>query len=185
MTRFFLLIRTWIICILLAAAAIFFGYQTYEVWSAKERHKVEKPVQKTLKPRTVRGVTYGRIPRFKTYEVIPEKNLFSSDRREKLPETSSTPSLVKTPRALDRRFALFGVVINSNEKKALVWNLNKKSASEREYIWVKVGDKIGDLSVSEITPEQITISKGGSTYTVRLSDQSGPQKRSILRKVIK
>jgi type II secretory pathway component PulC len=183
--RFFLLIRTWIINILLAGAAVFFGYQTFEVWSVKEKREVDKPVQKPLKAHAVKRVAYRRIPRFKTYEVIPRKNLFSSDRREKWPEKSPTPALVKKPRALDHRFALYGIVINSNEKKALVSNLNKKNASEKEYIWVKVGDKIGDLNVSEITPGQIIISNGGSTYTVRLSDQSGPQKRAIMRKAIK
>lgn len=179
------LIRTWIINILLSGAVLFFGYQTFEVWFAKEKQEVDEPVQQTLEPQAVRRVPYLRVPVFRTYEVISQKNLFSSDRREELPETPATSSPVKAPKVLDQRFVLFGVVINSNEKKALVYNLNKKSASEKEYIWVKVGDKIGDLNVSEITPDQVIVSSGGSTHTVRLSERSNPQKRSTVRKVTK
>jgi hypothetical protein len=77
---------------------------------------------------------------------------------------------------------LFGIVINGSEKKALVANLDKKSAKGKKYIWIKVGDKIGNLNVSEIQPEQIIITQGGRTYTIRLSDPNRPQKRVRKRK---
>jgi hypothetical protein len=117
--------------------------------------------------------------------VIPQKNLFSSDRREKLPKRTPTPSRVKPSKPLDNRFALFGIVINSKEKKALVSNLDKKKASDKKYIWVKVGDKIGKLNVSEINSKQITITNGASAYTVRLSDPGRRQKRSAVRRASK
>jgi translation initiation factor IF-1 len=180
--RFFLLIRTWIICTLLAAAAIFFGYQTVEVWSGNDRLEVNEAIQKTPKRQVNRRVTHRRNPRYNVYEVIAQKDLFASDRREKLPEKSPTPSPVKAAQPLDKRFALFGIVINGGEKKALVANLDKKSAKEKAYIWVKVGDKIGTLNVSEIQPEQIILTQGGRTYTIRLSDQSESQRRVRGRK---
>ena len=180
--RFFLLIRTWIIGILLAGAAVFFGYQTYQVWTPKAELEVDPPVQKPLKPRADKRVAYRRNPRYNTYEVIAQKDLFASDRREKLPEKPLTPTRVIPAKPLDRRFALFGIVINGSEKKALVANLDKKTAKEKAYIWVKVGDKIGTLNVSEIQPEQIILTQGGSTYTIRLSDYNHPQKRAIRRK---
>jgi len=83
---------------------------------------------------------------------------------------------------LDKRFVLFGIVINGSEKKALVANLDRKNATGKEYVWVKAGDKIGNLNVSEIQPEQIIITQGGNTYTIRLSDHNHPQKRAIGRK---
>jgi hypothetical protein len=153
--RFFLLIRTWIICTLLAAAAIFFGYQTVEVWSGNDRLEVNEAIQKTPKRQVNRRVTHRRNPRYNVYEVIAQKDLFASDRREKLPEKSPTPSPVKAAQPLDKRFALFGIVINGGEKKALVANLDKKSAKEKAYIWVKVGDKIGTLNVSEIHQRRV------------------------------
>jgi translation initiation factor IF-1 len=183
--RFFLLIRTWIICALLAAAAILFGYQTVEVWSgndSNDRLEVDKAAQKTPKRQAVRRIVYGRNQRYNVYEVIAQKDLFSSDRREKLPEKSQTPAPVKAVQPLDKRFALFGIVINGSEKKALVANLDKKSAKGKAYIWVKAGDKIGNLNVSEIQPEQIIITQGGRTYTVRLSDHNQSQKRVRGRK---
>ena len=185
MMRFLILIRTWIMNILLAGAAVFFGYQAYEIWSGNDNMEVNRPVQKPLRPNAVRRVAYRRMPRYQTYEVIPGKNLFSSDRREKLPETSPAPSPAKPAKPLDRRFALFGIVINNNEKKALISNLDKKNASEKKVVWVKVGDKIGDLSVTEIKSGQITLTQGASTHTVRLSDQTSSQRRSKGRKVKK
>ena len=182
--RFFLLIRIWIIGILLAGAAVFFGYQTYQVWTPKAELEADQPVQKPLKPSADKKVAYRRNPRYNAYEVIAQKDLFATDRREKLPEKSPTPSPVIPAKPLDKRFVLFGIVINANEKKALISNFNKKSATEKEYIWLKVGDKIGNLNVSEIQPDQITITERGNTYIIRLSDQDHPQKRSIMRKAI-
>jgi len=182
--RFFLLIRTWIISLVLAAAAVFFGYQTFEVWSAKDQPEFNQPVGKPPQANTARKVVYRRNPGYDTYAVIAEKNLFSSDRREKLPEKSPPPAPVVPLRSLDNRFALFGIVIDGDEKKALILNLNKKSAAEKEYIWLKVGDKIGNLNVSEIQPDQIVLTERGNTYIIRLSDQDHPQKRSVMRKAI-
>jgi hypothetical protein len=183
--RFFLLIRTWVISILLAGAVMFFGYQTFEIWFFNDKGGVTKPARKTVAPGAHKRVAYRRNPPYKTYEVIAQKNLFSSDRREKVAETSPTPSPVKPAKPLDSRFALFGIVIEGNEKKALVSNVNKKTAMEKEYIWVKVGDRMGNLIISEIKPEQVIVTEGGNTYIVRLSDSSYQQKSRSVRNVKK
>ena len=182
--RFFLLIRTWMIGLMLGAAAVFFGYQTFEVWSANDKLEVNKPVEKPPKAVAARKVAYRPNPRYNTYAVIAEKNLFSSDRREKLPQKSPPPKIARPLRSLGIRFALFGIAIEGDEKKALISNVDKKKAAEKEFIWVKVGDKIGTLNVSEIHPDQIIITENDNTYTIRLSDQDHPQKRSIIRKNI-
>ena len=180
--RFFVSLRLWIISMLLAAAAIFFGYQAYMVWH-KDTPAVGKPVQKPLKSRADRKIVYRRNLPIAAYEVIANKNLFSNDRKEKLPDKPPpTLSRVIAAKPLDRRFALFGVIIAGDQKEALVSNIAKKSAKEKETIWVKVGDKIGDLNVAEIQAEQIIITRGGSTYTVRLSDPNKYKKRSVTRK---
>jgi hypothetical protein len=182
MMRFFLLIRTWIIGMLLAAAAVFFGYQAFEVWSGDDPPAVKKAVQKPPKHRVDRRVADRRNQRSKNFEVIAQKDLFSSDRREKLPEKAPTKAPVKAAQPLDKRFALFGIVIEGSEKKALVASLDNKSAREKPYIWVKIGDKMGNLNVSEIQPEQIIITRGGQTYTIRLSDHNPSQRRVSGRK---
>jgi hypothetical protein len=182
MMRFLLLIRNWVIGILLAGATVFFGYQTVQVWSAADTLEAGQPDKKQPGARAKRKIAYHRAPRFNAYEVIPRKNLFSRDRREHVPEKSPKPSPGKQPKPLDNRFALFGIVIKGGEKKALVANLDPKTAAEKKYVWVKVGDKIGNLNVSEIQSEQILLTEGGRTYTVRLSDQSHQQKRSGLRR---
>ena len=183
--RIFSIIRTWIIGLGLAAASAFFGYQTFEVWSANDTVAVSKTAEKPPKARAARKVAYHRNPRYNTYAVIAKKNLFSSDRREKLPEKSPPPKTAKPFKSLGIRFALFGIVINGDEKKALISNFNKKNATEKEYIWLKEGDKIGTLNVSEIQSDQIIITERGNTYTIRLSDQDHPQKRSFMRKNIR
>ena len=183
--RFFLLIRAWIICLMLAGAAGFFGYQTFEVWSGNGKLEVKETVQKTPKRHVERRVAYRRNPRYNTYEVIAQKNLFAIDRREKLPEKPPTPSVVIPAKPLDSRFVLFGIVIKGDQKEALVSNLDRKTATEKESIWVKVGDKIGTLNVSEIQSAQIILTQGGSTYTINLSDQNHSQRRPIMQKKIK
>ena len=180
--RFFLLIQAWIICLVLAGAAGYFGYRTFEVWSGDDKLEVKEAVQKTPKRQVDRRLAYRRNPRYNVYEVIAQKDLFASDRREKLPAKAPTASPVKPAKPLDKRFALFGIVINGKEKKALVANLDKKNAKGKEYIWVKAGDKMGNLSVSEIQPEQIIITQGGSRYIIRLADHNHPQKRARGRK---
>jgi hypothetical protein len=167
---------------LLAAASGFFGYQAYGVWSANDEPVVRKADQKPSNTRGVRRGTYRRNQPSTNFEVIPQKDLFSSDRREKLPEKPKTTAPVKAAQPLDRRFALFGIVIEDSEKKALVANLGKKSAKDKAYIWVKVGDKIGNFDVSEIQPEQIILTQGESVYSIRLSDPNKPKKRSVTRK---
>lgn len=183
--RFFLLIRTWIINLLLAGAAVFFGYQTFEVWSANDKLEVDTLVQNPPTPLAERRVAYRRQPRYNTYEVIAQKDLFASDRREKLPEKPPAPASVMPAKPLDSRFVLFGIVINGDQKEALVSNLERKSATEKEYVWVKVGDKIGTLDVSEIQSEQIILTQGASTYSVRLSDQNHAQRRPVMQKMTK
>ena len=175
--RFFLLIRTWIICMLLAAAAVFFGYQAFEVWSGDDQPDVKKAVQKPPTPQVKRSGAYRRSQRSTNYEVIARKDLFSSDRREILPDESKTTAPVKAAQLLDKRFALFGIVIDGGEKKALVANPDPKSAKGKAYIWVKVGDKMGNFNVSEIQPEQIILTQGGQSYTISLSDPKESKKR--------
>ena len=183
--RFFILMRTWIINLLLAGAVVFFGYQTLAVWFANDKLEVNQPARKAVAASAHRRVAYRRNPPYKTYEVIAQKNLFASDRREELPDASPTPTPVKPAQPLDSRFALFGIVISGSEKKALVSNLHKKTAVEKDYIWVKVGDKIGNLNISEIKPEHVIVTQGGNTYIIRLSDPSYQQKSYNSRKVRK
>jgi hypothetical protein len=114
--------------------------------------------------------------------VIARKDLFSADRREILPEKSATAAPVKAAQLPDRRFVLFGIVLDSSEKKALVANPDPKSARENAYIWVNVGDKMGDFDVSEIQPEQIFLTQGGQTYTLRLLDHEPSPRRASGRK---
>ena len=180
--RFFHLIRTWVICMLLAAAAVFFGYQAFEVWSGNAQPDVKKTVQKPQTPRVNRSGAYRRNQRRTDFEVIARKDLFSADRREILPEKSATAAPVRATQPPDRRFALFGIVLDSREKKALVANPDPKSARENAYIWVNVGDKMGDFNVSEIQPEQIFLTQGEQTYTLRLLDHEPSPRRASGRK---
>ncbi len=166
----------------LAGAVAYFGYQTFTTWFAKGNLS-HQGAQKTSAIQTRKKATLYRTPPFRTFEVIAQKNLFASDRREKMPTKPQAPSRSKPPSPLDRRFALFGIVIDGNVKKALVSNLNKKVGPEKAYIWVKIGDRVGNLQVSDITPEQIIVIQKGYEHIVRLSDKSQPQKRSIKRNV--
>ena len=183
--RRLLSMRSWITNLLLVGAAAVFGYQTHAVWSADNGLEVDKLVQKPPTRHVDRRIASRHPSRYSAFEVIPRKDLFASDRREKLPEKSPTPARVIPAKPLDKRFVLFGIVINGRQKAALVSNLAKKSATEKASVWVKAGDKIGTLSVSEIQSEQIILNQGGHRHTVRLSHQNHFQKRPVTRKKIK
>jgi hypothetical protein len=63
MMRFFPLMGTWVVCMLLAAATVFFGYQAFEVWSGDEQPDVKKAVQKPQTPQVNRSGAYRRNQR--------------------------------------------------------------------------------------------------------------------------
>ena len=180
--RFFILIRTWVMNLLLAGAVLFFGYQTFEVWFPNDKLEVNQPARKAVAPSGHQRVAYRRNQPYETYELVVQRHLFASDRREELPDATPTATPVKPAQPLDSRFALFGIVIIEGEKKALVSNLDKKTAVEKDYIWLKIGDKIGQLVISEIYPEHIIVTQGGYPYIIRLSDPSYRQKSYNLQK---
>lgn len=184
--RFLVLIRNWIISFLLAGAAVFFSHQTLKVWSSEDTSKDVPAARKPLHLPAVKRTPHRRAPRYKTYEVISEKNLFASDRREQSYEAPEAAPPAMPSKPPGNVLALFGVVINGNEKKALVSNPEKRRGKEeKENIWVTVGDKIGNFEVRMIKPEELILFHGGSAYTVLLSDQSHPEKKAILRKLPK
>lgn len=187
---FFHLIRNLVVWVLLAGAVAFFGHRTYGVWFAgkalegsEDTQETSPSVRRPPAPRARRSLAYRRVPPYSTYEVVAGRNLFSSDRREEVPEPEApvAPAPVVPLRPLDSRFALFGVVIEGDQKKALVWNLNKAGPTDKDYVWVRVGDEVGNLKISEIGLDRLVVTLGDSTYTVRLTDENYQKQRRVVR----
>lgn len=77
------------------------------------------------------------------------------------------------------QFLVMGIVIAPDEKVALL----KQPKNSNEVIRVKEGQKISDWTVSEITPESVTIEQSGITDVVKLSDNvlSAAQKQKLMQ----
>ena len=77
------------------------------------------------------------------------------------------------------QFLVMGIVIAQDEKVALL----KQPGYSDEILQVKEGQKLSDWTVSEITPEFVTIERGGVSEVVRLSDNvlSAAEKQRLLQ----
>ena len=172
--RFFLLVRTLLVWALLAGAAAFFAHRTYELWLSDDPVAGGAPeaARPAAVPRVPRSTSYGRPAPLASYDVIPQRSLFSEDRSEGLPEDPMAPVIVLPPRPLDTRFALFGVVTEGGRRRALVANLEKRSTADPDEVWVEAGDVLGTLTVLEIGASQIVLSDGTTEHVVRLSERS-------------
>jgi hypothetical protein len=77
------------------------------------------------------------------------------------------------------QFLVMGIVIAADEKVALL----KQQKSGNEVFRVKEGQKFSDWTVSEISPESVTIRQRGVTDVVKLSDNvlSTAQKQKLMQ----
>jgi hypothetical protein len=75
---------------------------------------------------------------------------------------------------------VIGIVIAQNEKVALLKQLKKSN----EIVHVKEGQVLSNWTVSEITPESVTIQQNGVTDVVKLSDNvlSAIEKRTLAQR---
>jgi len=185
--RLFLAMRTLVVWALLAGAAVFFSRQTFEIW-APDGLRVSESGEPTVRstPRSLgvarapRAAAYRPQPAYGVYDVVSRRNLFANDRgAETVGEVTapafSAPRLPSMP--LDSRFALFGVVIEDGRKRALVWNLGKRTPADRDEVWVKIGDVLGNLSIVAIEAGRIVVSDGSTEHVVRLVDGAHQKRR--------
>ncbi|OQX65022.1 MAG: hypothetical protein B5M55_04895 [Desulfococcus sp. 4484_242] len=190
--------KIWLINLMLIIAAALAGIEVYGVWSnirpSEPPKRSASIASKKEEQRPVETIARTPPPPEEYFEPVVAKNLFSPDRTAYRPETSDSPEPALTAEAEKnlKGLSLYGVVIANDCQKALVMDKLSKNrpfpgkAPRRgpgrdETLWVKVGDVMGDFTVTAIAPDKISLSAGGATYDLFLHDKENPKSRSTVK----
>ncbi len=171
--------RITLINIVLAGLLIFFGIKFINIWSEEMNSVLETPITEKPKDKPKKKAAKAGMPLESSYEVVAEKNLFSSERAE-LKQEEKPEQRAQNPRqvrAYADKLVLYGVVVMEDYKKALVHN-PKSVKGKRKARWVEEGDRIGHLTVISIERDRVLFKGGDKEYTMFLYDKGKPKKRT-------
>ncbi len=179
--------RKWLINIILLGAAVFLGGKAYEDWHRIEETTPEAPVAR--QPRTAPRETPVKMKRNsrKHYDVVAEKNLFSSKREEPPPRVDppvkkkKVNPKVKKAKRQSKRVVLYGVFSMNGDRKALVQDPSVRGRKKRN-IWVREGEAVAGMTVSRIESGRILLNDGVENYEIPLYDRNKPKPRTSARR---
>lgn len=177
--------KVWLVNLCLAGLALFLGLKTYDLWTTEEKPPVpemQSPQKEGRYPRVAKSsvVNRGRV-RESAYKGVAQKNLFSPDRAEFIPEEPEKPEPeVKKLSLLGRKITLYGVMIMGDYKSALISNPFRE-ADERKNKWVKPGDTVGELEVIGIEKARILLAEKGEKYEIPLYDEGRARKKARVK----
>ena len=168
--------KIWLINFVLTVLALIMGFNTYNVW-VRDEQKIEIKDNKKFKtPLNVKKINSRKTLPESSYRVIVDKNLFSPDREEFIPEKTETE--VKQVKISGRKITLYGVIIMDNYKKALIDN-PAREMDDPLHKWVKEGDMVGDFIVATINNESILLKEGIKKYEILLYDEKKRRPQTI------
>lgn len=183
----FMFSKIWMFNIILVACAIFFGIRAHDVWTGKEKTVPKKQAERAVSRPEKRSAGRRTAPE-SAYRVIADRNLFSPDRKEFIPEE---PEKEKEPepevrqlRVSGKTVTLYGVIMTDNYKSALISN-PVRGDDERKHRWIKKGDKIGDIAVADIQKESILLTEGDKKYEILLYDRKKSGTKNTVEKNIR
>lgn len=178
--------KIWLINISLAVFVVFFEIMSFDVWSqgAKPIQEIQ-PGKSSEKPLPGKSVMERTTPPESTYGIVADKNLFSSNRSEFIPEKPKPGPGAEPgpPKISEKMIFLYGVILMGDSKQALISNPEtgtqdgKKRAKDK---WVKVGDTMGNFSVADIKKDRIILADGASTHEILLYDKNKPTRKIIV-----
>jgi hypothetical protein len=173
--------KIWLINISLAVFVVFFGIMGFDVWLKGDETIPEIQTAKSPeKPLPGKGIMERTMPPESAYGIVAEKNLFSSNRSESIPEKQKPGPL----KISEKMIFLYGVVSTGDRKKALISNPEPGSEAGKgpaaKDKWVKVGDTIGNFSVAEIRKDRIILTQGANTHEILLYDKNKPARQTAV-----
>ncbi len=172
--------KIWLINISLAVCVVFFGIVSFDVWSKGDETIQEVQTGKSSeKPLPGKRIMERTMPPESTYGIVADKNLFSSDRLEFIP-TKAEPGPLKIS---EKMIFLYGVVLTDDRKMALISNPETGSQAGKKPVrdkWVKVGDTMGNFSVTDIRKDRIILSGGARTHEILLYDKNKPARKIVV-----
>ncbi len=177
--------KIWLINLVLAVFAVFFGLKAYGVWSEEKKNSSEvRPIEKPSSRSEKRIVTRRMTPE-SAYAAVVEKNLFAPGRTGSTPGKPESGPDVKQLMVAVKRIIVSGVIMMDDYEAALVSTLkhridrrrSKTNAGEWESEWVKVGDTIGDFQVAGIKEDRVIFTEGAKEYEIFLYDKDKPKRQ--------
>jgi hypothetical protein len=185
--------KIWLINLLLAVFAIFFGIKACGVWHEGEKAGLEIKAVEKHKAQPRKRIAKMRIPPESAYEAVVEKNLFAPGRTGTMSEESESEPDVKQLMVDAKEMIVSGVIMMDNYEAALVSTLKhgigrrrgRTNPGEWESEWVKVGDTIGDFHVTGIKEDRVIFTEGAKEYEIFLYDKDKPEKQIPVTKEAK
>ena len=108
--------KIWLINIVLAVFVVFFGMMSFDVWSKGDETIPEIQTGKSPeKPLPGKGIMERTMPPESTYGIVADKNLFSSNRSEFIPEKQKKEGPLKIS---EKMIFLYGVVVMGNTQES-------------------------------------------------------------------
>jgi hypothetical protein len=171
--------RIWMINISLAVLVVFLGVMSFNVWLKADETIPEIQTGKSSeKPMPGKRIMERTMPPDSTYGIVAEKNLFSSNRTESIP-VKQEPGQFKISEKMIFRY---GVVLAGDRKQALISNPGPAPQAGKPPLrdkWVKVGDTMGNFSVTDIRKDRIILTDGGSMHEIPLYDKNKPARQVV------
>ena len=153
------------------------AFENHEIWAQpvepipKVQKEVAKPPDKRSEP-SPPAQPAKAILSAEPYTSIAEKNIFSPERKD-FPTPGGTSKPIVRPQVV-----LYGVTIAGDYQAASVSNPGRPlQKGERETFTVRVGEKIGDYKVTNISSDRITLEAESDRFEVLLYDSRTPKKR--------
>jgi len=178
--------KIWPVNICLAGLALFFGTKTHEIWVRGEKTVPKMQVVQKSEPssRVSKRAVKRRVSPESSYEVVATRNLFSPERAESVPPDPDPEPEVKQLSGFGKNITLYGVIIMDDYKSALISNPLIKEPDERQNKWVKVGDMIDELEVTEIRKERILLAEKEEKYEILLYNKDKPVRNGKTKKAV-
>jgi type II secretory pathway component PulC len=164
--------------ILLSFAILVIAIENYETWNHPAELLPDKriaPEKSEIKNENPPMTASTKEPTsVQSYYLISEKNIFSPERTD-FPTPAATAEAEK-PIARPQ-VILYGVAIGENYQSAAVVNPGRTlRKGEGETLNLKVGEKIGEYTLTKILPDRITMKGDGDTFEVLLYDYKNPKR---------
>jgi hypothetical protein len=164
--------KVWIINIVLAALILF---SWARIWEGRDT-PINIPAQTVALEKTgsikkfpAAGAALARPASSLEYDGIVEMNLFSPDRMFVVEAVEPEPVVEAEARISGEKIVLYGVVLLDADKKALINNPVRKPG-ERDFLWVREGERLSNLRVIKIDPDQLLLNDGAVQYEIDLYD---------------
>ncbi len=175
--------KVWIINIVMAVLILFCWIR---IWDGRDAEMVipvqPVTVQKTgTAPSTISAVIAQPASSLE-YDGIVEMNLFSPDRTFIVEAVEPEPVVEAEARISGEKIVLYGVVVLDADKKALINNPVRKPG-DRDFLWIREGERLSNLRITRIDPEQLLLNDGAVQYKISLYDpgKARPQASSPQR----